>query len=146
MLSRDAAWRSVYLTLDIEAVIGHSFLSVKAADRVRVGLTLDGGPIDHDAVLASLEGLGRGIFFLKRHPFGVDGDDGILHLAFAGASTMVIGDDGALTLPLYTERARLLVAARISTIPADRPVPTDLTLESLRERASAPIVVDRLDD
>ena len=114
---------------------GHGLATYRGAAREPVV----GGSIDADEVLASVRSIGTALFFVRQLPFGVDGSEDVLHVAFAGASTLAIDGDGRLSLPLYTMQAAGLLPERLVEIPDKGPVPTDLTLESLEELASRPV-------
>lgn len=135
----DAQWRSVHLEVEVDEVLGHSVIAIAPGETIRVGLTLGGGPIRSDQVLESLESLGTAVFFVKQMPFDFDDVDGVLHLSQAGSTTLLVETGGSLSLPLYTDLAEPLVAARVDDVPDTGPVATDLTLSSLAAMASEPV-------
>lgn len=131
-----AMWRSVYLTIDVDEVIAGEQESV---DPIRVGLTLQGGPINIDDVFGSLKSIGEVVVFVDDLPFGVDGRDDVVHLAMAGASTLAVHEDGLLSLPLYTENVAGMTD--LKEVPASGAVPASADLDELRRIAAAPPVI-----
>ena len=137
-----ADWRSVYLTVRTEEILGRGERGL--AGEMRVGVTLRGGRVETAALLDSFAGLGRSIFFVQGGDRRVDDTKDVRWLAYEGASTMRIEPGGHLSLPLYKADLSQLVPAEPDVHAEPTAVPLDVTFKQLRALAEEPDrVVDR---
>ncbi len=131
-----AAWRSVYLTVRIEEVLGESTLDLGA--EVKVGVVIDGGEIDVERALASFADLGRAVFFVSDRTPRVDETNDVMWLAYEGGSTLGVGKGGSLTVALYKAEMASLAGLHLHGRPPAGPVPAGITLDELRDLADQP--------
>lgn len=142
--SPHAMWRTAYMTLKVDEVLGGATIDIAEIISVRIGIR--GGPIDSDRLTASLQDIGRAVYFVKRYEQPREHIDADYRLTKSGASTMSVGDDGNLYLPLYTPAMEEVLRPGAAELTAERDmVAVGLTLDELRAMAARPITVEAID-